>query len=144
MAAEYPMPVFHFRVDWDGNEFEFSEASGFNLEAQMLEYRPGNSKEYFTTKMPGLQKTSDISLKRGIFKGRKQFYEWFDSIQLNKVDRKNITISLLDETHEPVVTWKVVEAWPMKIENPNLKGDGNEIAIESMTIVHEGLSVDFS
>jgi len=48
---------------------------------------------------------------------------------------------LLNEEHEPVVVWKVKNAWPTKIQSTDLKADGNEVAIESMELVHEGLTV---
>ena len=57
------------------------------------------------------------------------------------LSRRDITISLLNEEHDPVVTWKVKNAWPTKIQSTDLKADGNEVAIESMEIVHEGLSI---
>ncbi len=63
------------------------------------------------------------------------------TVQLNTIERRYITISLLNEEHEPVVTWKVKNAWPTKVQSTDLKADGNEVAIESMELVHEGLSI---
>jgi len=73
--------------------------------------------------------------------GDNEFFEWLNTIQMNKVERRDIMISLLNENHEPVVVWKVKNAFPVKIEGPELKAESNEVAIESMEIAHEGLSI---
>lgn len=139
--AEYPLPKFHFRVEWDDTEIGFTEVSGLEIETELIEYREGNNKEYSTVKMPGLKSYSNLTLKRGVFKSENQFYDWFNSIKLNSVDRHNITISLLNEEHEPVVVWKIKNAWPVKIVSTDLKSDDNEVAIEELEIAHEGLNI---
>ena len=55
-----------------------------------------------------------------------------------------MTIKLLNEQHAPVMTWKVKNAWPLKVEGPSLKADGNEVAIESIELAHEGVTVENS
>ncbi|GAB4107766.1 phage tail protein [Echinicola sediminis] len=137
----YPLSKFHFSVQWGGTKIGFTEVSGLDVETEVIEYRHGASPEYSKIKMPGMQKFSNITLKRGTFKSDNEYYEWYNTINLNKVDRRDITISLLNEEHEPVVTWKVKNAWPLKVQSTDLKGDGNEVAIESMELVHEGLSI---
>ncbi|MEI7660856.1 MAG: phage tail protein [Bacteroidota bacterium] len=139
--ANYPLPKFHFQVDWGGTKIGFQEVSGLDLEIQALEYRDGASPEYHKIKMPGLQQFGDVTLKRGVFKGDNEFYEWYNTVSLNIIQRRDVTISLLDESHAPVVTWKIKNAWPSKITSPDLKAEGNEIAIETMVIKHEGLSI---
>lgn len=137
----YPKPVFHFSVEWGGEKVSFSEVSGLNIESQVIEYRDGANKEFTPQKMPGLQKFGNITLKRGIFDGDNQFYEWLNTTSMNTVQRRDLIINLLDEEHEPVVTWKVKNAFPVKIEGPGLKATGNEVAIESLEIAHEGLTI---
>src|SRR5262245_41315519 len=141
MPGPYPLPVFHFTVDWGGKRAGFSEVSGLTQENQAIEYRDGAFREYSSIKMPGLRKFSNITLKRGIFKGDNDFFTWLSTVKLNKVERRDLTISLLDETHAPVMTWKVMNAFPVKVEGPQLKASGNEIAIESIEIAHEGLEL---
>lgn len=140
----YPLPVFHFQVDWRGTRLAFSEVSGLTYENQMIEYRDGLSPEYVTVKMPGMPKTANVTLKRGIIPADNEFFEWVQSIKLNKVERRDITISLLNEEHDPVVTWKIVNAFPVKVEGPGLKATGNEVAIESIELAHEGITVENS
>jgi len=141
MAANYPLVKFHFQVEWGGTKIGFTEVSGLDVETEVVEYREGNSPEYSKIKMPGMQKFSNITLKRGTFKSDNEYFAWWKTVKLNTIERRDITISLLNENHEPVVTWKVKSAWPTKIQSTNLKADGNEVAIESMEIVHEGLTI---
>jgi phage tail-like protein len=142
MANEYPIPKFHFQVEWGGSKIGFTEVSGLDVEREVIEYRDGSSKEYSKLKMPGLTKFSNITLKRGSFKKDNDFYKWWVSNKLESVERRDITISLLNEEHTPIITWKVKNAWPSKIQPTDLKADDNSIAIETMEIVHEGLTIE--
>ena len=138
---DYPLPVFHFGVDFGGKRQGFSEVTGLTQENQAIEYRDGSFREYSSIKMPGLRKFSNITLKRGIIKGDNDFFNWLNTVKLNKVERRDLTISLLNESHEPVMTWKVMNAFPVKVEGPQLKASGNEVAIESIELAHEGLTL---
>jgi phage tail-like protein len=142
--AKYPIPVFHFTVDWGGTNVGFSEVSGLTQEIQLIEYRDGKSPDYNTVKMPGLRKVTNIVMKRGISKGDNDFFKWLNTVKLNTIERRDLTINLLNENHEPVVTWKVLQAWPVKVEGPGLKATGNEVAIESIELAHEGLTLENS
>jgi phage tail-like protein len=137
--AEYPLPKFHFLVDWGGTNISFTEVTGLEVETEIIEYRGGASPEYSKIKMPGMQKYANLTLKRGTFKSDNEFYTWFNTVKLNTIERRDITISLLNEEHEPTVVWKVKRAWPTKVTATDLKADGNETAIESLELVHEGL-----
>lgn len=139
--AEYPLPKFHFQVEWGGSKIGFTEVSGLDITTEVIEYRDGASPEYSKIKMPGQRKYSNITLKRGTFKGDNQFYTWFNSVNLNTIERRDLTISLLNESHEPVIVWKVKNAWPSKVTPTDLKADGNEVAIESLELAHEGLTI---
>jgi len=139
--AQYPIPKFHFQVEWGGTKIGFSEVTGLDVSTDIIEYREGSSPEYHKIKMPGMQKFSNITLKRGTFKGDNDFYKWYNTIALNTIERRNLVISLLNENHEPVVVWKVKNAFPVKVQSTDLKADGNEVAIETMEIAHEGLTI---
>lgn len=138
----YPLSKFHFSVEWGGTKIGFTEVSGLDLETEVIEYRHGASKEYGKIKMPGLKKEANITLKRGTFASDNEYFAWYKTISMNKVERRDITISLLNEEHEPVVVWQVKNAWPTKIQSTDLKADGSEVAIESMELVHEGLTIN--
>lgn len=139
--ANYPLPKFHFLIEWGGTKIGFSEASGLEVTTELIEYRDGSSPEYSKIKMPGMQSFSNITLKRGIFQGDNEFYDWWNTVALNTIERRDLIISLLNESHEPVVVWKVKNAWPLKVQSTDLNATGNETAIETMEIAHEGLTI---
>jgi len=139
--AQYPIPKFHFSVQWCGTKIGFTEISGLEVSTDAIEYREGSSPEFHKIKMPGLQKFSNITMKRGIFQGDNDFYNWWNTISMNTVDRRDLIISLLNETHQPVVVWKVKNAFPVKMQSTDLKADGNEVAIETLEVAHEGLTI---
>ncbi len=140
--ATYPLPKFHFLVEWGGARIGFTEVTGLTVETEVIEYREGSSPEYNKTKMPGLRKYGNITMKRGTFVGDNDYFKWFNTVKMNTIERRDITISLLNESHEPVVVWKVKSAWPVKVQSPDLKSDANESAIESIEVAHEGLVID--
>lgn len=139
--ATYPLPKFHFQVDWGGTKIGFTEVSGLNIENKLIEYRDGASPEFSKIKMPGMREFSNITLKRGVFAGDNEFYQWLNTISLNTVERRDVVIKLLNENHDPVVTWKVKNAFPIKIQSTDLKADGSEVAIEQLDLAHEGLTI---
>ena len=109
----YPLVKFAFEVDWGGTKVGFQEVSGLNAEVALIEYRHGASPDFSKIKMAGMKTFSNITLKRGTFKSDNEFFDWFRTIQLNTVERRSITISLLDENGAPAVTWKVKNAFPL-------------------------------
>lgn len=140
--ATYPIPRFHFQVQWGGTRIGFSEVTGLTIENEVIEYRDGSSPEYSKIKMPGLHNFGNITLKRGVFASDNEFYSWLNTVKMNTIERRDITISLLNEEHAPVVTWKVKQAWPVKITSPDMKSDANETAIETLELAHEGVVIE--
>lgn len=141
MADTYPLPSFHFTVEWGGATVDFQEVSGLGMEVQVIEYRQGASPEYTPVKMPGQVKYNNITLKRGIVVGNNEFFEWWNTMKMNKIERRDITISLLNENHEPTVVWKVKNAFPVRVLYGDLKAGVSEVAIEILEIACEGITV---
>jgi phage tail-like protein len=145
----YPLPKFHFQVTWQTSNggpqgsMSFTEVSGLDFETEVIEYRKGDSPNYNKTKQPGMTKYGNITLKRGTFKGDLDFYNyWLNTYYFQGVTvnfRTTVKIDLLDETHQPIFSWTLANAWPTKVTSTDLKADANEVAIESMELVHEGL-----
>ncbi|HTL83237.1 MAG TPA: phage tail protein [Bacteroidia bacterium] len=144
MPTTYPVPVFHFQVEGAGARIGFTEVSGLNFTVEPIEYRDGNSPDYHVTKYSGMHKFGNITLKRGIFTGNNDLFLWLTSVNLSKPDRRTITIKLLDETHAPIVTYTVNNAWPTKFDGISFKSTGNETAIESVELVCESWLVSMS
>lgn len=140
MAQEYPLPRFHFQVDWGGAKLSFTEVTGLVMEREKIEYRHSDSKDFNKIAMPGLVKNNNITLKRGKFEGDVDLNAWLDEIANERAKvRRDVTIRLLNENHNPVAAWTATRCFPVKLTAPDLKSDANEIAIETIEIAHEGL-----
>ena len=141
----YPMTSLHFEVKWGDsqNTSSFSEVSGLTMEAEASEYRGGADVALPVRSLPGLQKFGNVTLKRGIVpkEAGTGLFDWYNSIQAGSVTRRPVTVSLLNEKREPVMTWSIQDAWPVKLEGPGLNATGNEIAIETVELAHEGVKV---
>jgi len=141
-GAIWPLPKFSFSVDWGSTQnLAFQEVTGLDAETQIIEYRAGNSPVYSTIKMPGIKKYGNITMKKGIFVKDNNFFAWYSSIKMNTIARITVIIKLLDESGKPTMTWTLTNAWPTKVTGTDLKSDGNEVAIESIEIAHEGLTI---
>jgi phage tail-like protein len=141
-SATWPLPKFYFKVDiGDQKDVPFQEISGLDTETQPIEYRAGNSKEFSTVKMPGIKKTGNVTLKKGVFVKDNKFWDWYNQIKLNTIKRVPVTIQLLDEAGSPTMVWTLANAWPTKITGTDMKSDGNEVAVESLEVAHEGLTI---
>jgi len=138
----YPLTSFHFTVSWGGDNIGFSEVSGLSVENQPIEYRDGlMSAKTLPLKRPGLRKAGNISLKRGSVTANNDLYTWFNNFGEPNVTRRTLVITLLNDEGNPVFVWTISEAWPVKCEGPGLKASGNEIAIETLELAHEGITV---
>lgn len=141
--TNFPLPKFHFSVQWGGSKIAFTEVSGLNKEMDVLEYREGSSLNFFKEKMPGLQKLSNITLKRGVFIDDNEFYEWYNTVAQSTVEKRTIVISLLDENQEPKVVWTVNDCFIVALKCSDLKSDANEIAIDTVEIANHSFSVEY-
>jgi phage tail-like protein len=144
--ADYPLPKFHFLVEWgDGLSTGFTEVTGLSVETEAIEYRHGANPEYHKTKQPGLKKYGNITLKRGTFEKDNEYFKWWNETKFFEEKgakfRRTLTIKLLNENHEPIITWQVKNAWPTKVQSADLKADANEIAIETIELAHEGVEI---
>lgn len=133
-----PYRSYNFLVELDGiTRAGFRECSGLDTSQDPIEYREGD--EGLTArKIPGLNKFANISLKRGMTDDV-ELWEWRAKAQEGTVERKNGSIVLLDDVGDEKARWNFREGWPTKWTGPTLNATGNEVAIETLEIVHEGL-----
>jgi phage tail-like protein len=142
-SATWPLPKFRFEVDL-GSQLKavaFQEVSGMDVENQIIEYRKSNSPLFSTVKMPGITKYGNITMKRGVFLNDNTFWNWHNEIKMNIIKRRTVIIKLLDEAGKVTMQWQLLNAWPTKISSTDLKSDGNEVAVDTIEIAHEGLII---
>lgn len=139
-----PLTSLHFEVSWGDslNTAAFSEVSGLVAEAEVIEYRTGDDTSLTVEKIPGLKKFGNVTMKRGVAGANGNgMFEWYDSIISGDVDRRPVTVSLLNENRDIAMSWEMADAWPVKLEGASLNATGNEIAIETVEFAHTGLRV---
>ncbi|HYU81090.1 MAG TPA: phage tail protein [Vicinamibacterales bacterium] len=134
-----PFRLYHFLVEIDGiTRAGFRECSGLDSTQDAIEYREGNE-GLSSRKLPGMVKYSDITLKRGLTDDA-QLWEWRKKAMDGKVELKNGSIVLLDETGAEKLRWNFLNGWPTKWTGPSFNASGNEVAIETLEIAHEGVT----
>jgi phage tail-like protein len=151
-AELWPVAKFYFEVEFDGDlgSISFQEVSGLDHETEVIEYRHGDSPEFSKKKRAGMVKWPNIVMKKGIFEEDSRLTEYFMAIYEDKNfyhdadTRVDFTINLLNEQAEPVMTWNVVRAIPVKLSGTDLKSEGNEVAVETIEWAHEGLLTEFA
>lgn len=141
-ARNDPYRGFNFRLEVDGLTIAaFSEASGLIAEGDPVDYREGADMVNSVRKLTGLRKYQNIVLKRG-YTQNKELWSWYRNIANGDQDRRNGAVVLMDEAHKDVLRWNFRNAWPNKVEGPSFNATGNEVAMESVELVHEGVDID--
>jgi phage tail-like protein len=139
-----PYRSFNFSLEIDRiPRGAFSECSGLTAEGDAVDYREGTDLQPNVRKLVGLRKYTNITLKRGYTKDR-TLWDWYKEIHDGKPDRRNVTITLMNEERAAVMRWHAENVWINKIEGPSFKASANEVAIESIELVHEGLTIELA
>ena len=135
------------------DQIGFTEVSGLDYQADLIEYRHGSDPNFSKVKMPGLRKFSNVTLKKGVIQGFKEanaeFFGWLGdgkntiSVRKRTDYRKNIVITLVDEEANPVVAWTLTNAFPVKVAFTDMKADANEVAVETLELAIEELTVEY-
>lgn len=136
----YPLMSFHYRVEGADSTAGFSEASGFNFNTEVATYAHGNQPAPTDLKIPGRQTWDAITLKKGVFAADNELYEWWNTVGIGTIERRDLTISLLNESHDPIIVWRIKNAWPSKLTGVSLNASGNEVAVEQLELQHEGIT----
>src|SRR6266853_2922912 len=148
ILRERPYVQFNFLVDLgsgntNGAEAGFQEVSGIGMEVTVAEYRNGNEKENAVRKITGLNKSTDVTLKRGVI-GSLNLYQWLNDIRNgNQNALRTVTVQLQNEDHSAVVlTWKLLRARIIKHISGPLNAKGTDVAMEELTLSYERLEME--
>jgi phage tail-like protein len=146
IAIHYPLPSYNYKVEVGDETIGFSEVSGLDISHETTTYKESASglNGPRTMHMPAQGTPANITLKKGLVLGISvpTLFDWINSIKLNRVNKKDIYIRLCDETGKAVVTWKVINAFPTKLEAPSFTADSNDVAIESMELMADGVTIE--
>ena len=137
-----PFRSFNFRLEIDELPVAaFSDASGMTSEGDVVDYRTGVDIPLTARKRPGLRKYGPITLKRGMLLDS-SLWDWYRNIAIGLKDRRNGSVILMDEERNDVLRWNFEAAWPTKIEGPALNAKGNEVAVESIELIVEDITLE--
>jgi phage tail-like protein len=135
-----PYGNYNFLVEMDGiTRAAFQECSGFDSTIDVIEHREGGENTTLR-KLPGMTKYSNIVLKWGMTDDT-DLYDWHRQVVLGDIERKNGSIVVLDRKGEEVARWNFYRAWPTKWDGPDLNAEGNDVAIETLELAHEGVEL---
>ena len=137
----------NFLVDFgegtEGPQAGFQEVSGIGMEVTVAEYRAGNFKENSVLKINTMNKSTDVTLKRGVA-GSLNLYKWLDQVRNgDQTARRTVTVTLMNEDHSAaVLTWKLAQARPIKVNVAGLNAKGTDVAVEEMVLSYERLEME--
>jgi phage tail-like protein len=148
VQRDRPYVQFNFLVDLgtgitDGVQAGFQECSNIGMEVTVAEYRTGNMKENSVQKITGINKATDVTLKRGVI-GSLDLYQWLDQIRNgDQTAYRTVTVQLQNEDHSQVVqTWKLLRARIIKHVSGPMNAKGTDVAMEELTLAYERLQME--
>lgn len=136
-----PLASFNFKVDMQGTVFgSFRECTGMGSETELIEGKESSNGKLVYIKVPGALKWENIVLKRGITDSM-DIWTWRKQVEQGNVKqaRKNGTITMCDQNGEAIAQWTFKDGWPRKVSGPSFNAQSNEIGVEELEIVHEGI-----
>jgi len=126
-----------FKVIIDGHELgNWQKCDGLNVEYDIQEYREGGQNGYIH-RLPGRAKYENVKLARHVDSSTVDVASWLASVQLRLV-RGTAQITVLDPSGESVAEWVLVEVFPARWSGPSLDVNGNQVATETLELVHNG------
>jgi phage tail-like protein len=148
IKTAYPLPVYNYKVEIGSDTVAFSEVSGLNIGYETTTYKespiesgaPGPR----VMNMPAQATATNVTLKKGVVRGASvaNLYNWISGIQINQVEKKDIFVRLCDESGDAVISWKVTNAFPTKLDAPTFDANSNDVAVESMELMADGITVE--
>jgi len=147
IKTDYPLPVYNYIVEFGTSAVAFSEVSGLSISYETTTYKEspteGGAPGPRVKHMPAQGTPANVTLKKGLVskKSIPALYGWISSIQTNQIDKKDIFVRLMDETGTPVITWKVANAFPTKLDAPTFDANATDVAIESMEVMGDGIEI---
>lgn len=148
LKNRYPLPAYNYQVSIDGENIAFSQVSGLTMSFETSTYKEspteGGQPGPVTMRMPGQHSDITVTLQKGIVRGKSipVLYDWINSIQINLVEKKDITVQLCDENGAPVIVWKVINAFPTSLEAPTFDATTNDVAIENMQLMADRIIIE--
>ncbi|MEM7587016.1 MAG: phage tail protein [Acidobacteriota bacterium] len=150
IKATYPLPVYNYLVEVGGVAVAFSEVLGLDISYEDHTYKESPTESGApgprVMRMPMQSKPANVTLRKGVVKAVSvpALYEWIHAIQTNQVEKKDIFVRLCDEAGATLISWKIINAFPIRLEAPAFKAASNDAAIESLDLIADGVEIEES
>jgi phage tail-like protein len=150
IRTDYPLPVYNYRVEIGSEAVAFSEVSGLTISYESTVYKESptasGSPGPRSMQMPAQRTPPTITLKKGIVRSTsiKVLYDWIKTVQINQIEKKDIFVRLCDEKGEAVISWKISNAFPTKLDAPTFDAKFNDAAIQSMELKADFITLEES
>lgn len=144
----YPLPLYNFRVEIGEDTVAFSEISGLAIEYEVATFRESHVADNLAGPrryvMPALTKDTTVTMKKGVTRiaSVQNLYAWIGTVATNQIEKKDVFIRLLDEGGAPVISWKIINAFPVKLEAPGFDAKSNDVALETMELRADGVAIE--
>ena len=141
MATNNPHPAFNFQVDAGFARIGFARVLLPALEREVIRYRDGADRLETVHLLPGPLRVGECVLERGMVPPDNEFFAWLNTIGGGTVERRDITVRLLDHAHEPVMVWKLGNCFPSALQWSVLDAQHGAVLIETLRLAVEGVDV---
>ncbi len=141
MPAQYPHQSFHFRVEAGFSRIGFTHVQLPRLERDVIRYREGSDPVDSVRQLPGLLRFSDCVLQRGVIPADHEFFQWMNTTHFGLAERRDVLVSLLDEQHQPTLTWRLRNTFPVGLEWSPLDAQGSGVLIETLRLSVEAMDL---
>jgi len=148
IKSTYPLPAYNYRVEIGDMAVAFSEVSGLSLAYEVASFKESPTASGAagprTYAMPAQMKDVTVTMKKGVVRVASvaTLYSWINTTSLNQIEKKDIFIRLCDEAGEPVISWKVINAFPTKLDGPAFDAKSNDVAVETMELRADGIAIE--
>jgi phage tail-like protein len=148
IKTAYPLPSYNYRVEIAGAAVGFSEVTGLSIKHETTTYKEspsaGGAPGPVVMHMPAQRSHVTVTLKKGLVRKGSvaALYNWISAIQINQVDKKDVFVRLCDEKGDAVISWKVMNAFPTKLDAPSFTATSNDVAIETMELMADSVQVE--
>lgn len=150
IRTDYPLPVYNYRVEIGSEAVSFSEVSGLTISYETTVYKESPTASGAPgprlMQMPAQPNSPTITLKKGIVRTTsiKYLYDWIKTVQINQIEKKDVFVRLCDEKGEAVISWKINNAFPTKLDAPSFDAKSNDAAIQTMELKADSITIEES
>lgn len=142
MSSHNPHQSFHFLVEAGFSRVGFAHVQLPRMERDVIRYREGADPVDAVRLLPGLLRLGDCVLQRGVVPPDNEFFQWMNTVRFGQAERRDLTVQLLNESHQPTMIWRLRNTFPVGLEWSALDAQSSGILIETLRISVEAMDIE--